>query len=83
MRLVSTSTIPTAAKMKGDCSSWAIVTMNPISAPWDRPREGKPMFLAIAMAGKVVVDCVGLYVVVIRVGDAAQHSRFSLGDPSL
>jgi hypothetical protein len=30
------------------------------------------------MAGKVVVDCVGLYVVVIRVGDAAEYSRFSL-----
>jgi hypothetical protein len=42
-----------------------------------------PQFLAIAMAGKVVVDCVGLDVVVIRTGDAAEYSRFSLGHPSL
>jgi hypothetical protein len=35
------------------------------------------------MAEKVVVDCVVLYVVVIRVGYAAEYSRFSLGDPSL
>jgi hypothetical protein len=35
------------------------------------------------VAGKVVVDCVGLYVVVICIGDAVEYSRFSLGDPSL
>jgi hypothetical protein len=50
---------------------------------WDKPRGEKPLFLAISMAGKVVVDCVRLYVVVIRVGHAAEYSRFSLGDPSL
>jgi hypothetical protein len=44
---------------------------------------GEPQFLAIAPAEKVVVDCVGLYMVVIRIGDAAEYSRFSLGDPNL
>jgi hypothetical protein len=46
-------------------------------------RRGKHQFLAITQAGKVVIDRVGLDVVVIRVGDAAEDSRFSLGDPSL
>jgi hypothetical protein len=54
-----------------------------VGAPWDRPK-GKPQFLAIAPAkNKVVVDSVGLYVVVVRIGDAAEYSRFSLGDPSI
>jgi hypothetical protein len=59
------------------------LTVRHVGAPWDRPKGGEPQILAIAMAGKVVVDCVGLYVVVIRIGDAAEYSRFSLGDPSL
>jgi hypothetical protein len=54
---------------KGDRSSFAIVTVHPVSAPWDRPRPGKALFLAIAMTGKVVVDCAGLYGVFIRVED--------------
>jgi hypothetical protein len=46
-------------------------------------REGEPQFPAITPAGKVVVDWVSLYMVVIRIGDAAEDSRLSLGDPSL
>jgi hypothetical protein len=77
--------MPTATKGKEIVrhGSWAIVTVRHVGAPWDRPEGGEPQFLAIAMVGKVVVDCVGLYVVVIRIGDAAEYSRFSLGDPSL
>jgi hypothetical protein len=52
--------------------------MRRVGAPWDRPR-GKPQFLAIAPAKKVVVDCVGLDVVVVRIGDAAEYSGFSRG----
>jgi hypothetical protein len=33
-------------------------------------------FLVIALAKKVVVNCVGLYMVVIRIGDAAENIRF-------
>jgi hypothetical protein len=46
-------------------------------------RGGGPQFLAITQAGKVIVNCVSLYMGVIRIGDAAEYSRFSLGDPSL
>jgi hypothetical protein len=46
--------------------------------------QGKPPFLAIARATeKIVVDSVGLCVVVVRIGDADEYSRFSLGDPSI
>jgi hypothetical protein len=31
-------------------------------------------FLAVAQAGKVAVDCVGLYMVFIRIGDAAEEA---------
>jgi hypothetical protein len=81
---MTTSTIPTAAKRK------EIVRHGPLSLCILSAHRGmgqiegrKSLFLAISMAGKVVVDCVGLYVVVIRVGYAAEYSRFSLGDPSL
>jgi hypothetical protein len=54
-----------------------------VGVPRDRSRE-EPQFLAIAPAKKkVVVDCVGLYVVVVRIGDAAEYSRFGLGNPSI
>jgi hypothetical protein len=49
----------------------------------DRGGEGGPQFLAITQAGKVIVNCVSLYMGVIRIGDAAEYSRFSLGDPGL
>jgi hypothetical protein len=52
-----------------------------VGAPWDRPRG--TTVPSHREAEKVVVDCVGLYIVVIRVGDAAEYSRFSLGDPSV
>jgi hypothetical protein len=45
--------------------------------------EGGPPFLAIIQAGKVIVDCVSLYMGIIGIGDAAEYSRFSLGDPGL
>jgi hypothetical protein len=51
-----------------------------VGAPWDR----KPPLLAIARATKkIVVDSVGLYAVLVRIGDADEYSRFSLGDPSI
>jgi hypothetical protein len=80
------STIPTAAKRK------EIVRHGPSSlclrtalvhSQWDRPKGGELQFLAITQAGKVVIDRVSLYVLVIRVRDAAEDSWFSLGDPSL
>jgi hypothetical protein len=90
---VTTSTIPTATKRKeivrhGPSS---IVTVRHVGAPWDRPKEGEPQFLAVAQvgkvavaqAGKVAVEGVSLYMGVIRIGDAAEYSRFSLGDASL
>ena len=42
---------------------------------WDTPRGGEPQFLAIALAEKAVVDCVGLYMVGIRIGDAPEYNR--------
>jgi hypothetical protein len=54
-----------------------------IGAQCDIPKGGEPQFLAIAPAGKVVIEWVGLYAVVIRIGDAAEDSRFGLEDPSL
>ena len=44
---------------------------------------GGPQFLAITQAGKVIVNCVSLYIGVIRIGDAVEYSRLSLEDPSL
>jgi hypothetical protein len=52
-------------------------------AQWDRPKGEEPLFLAIAQAGKVVIDRVSLYIIVIRIGDAAVDSRLSLQDPGL
>jgi hypothetical protein len=52
-------------------------------APWIRLEGGKPQFLAIALAGNVVIDCLALYMLVIRIGDAAEHIWFSLGGPDL
>jgi hypothetical protein len=79
---VNTSTIPTAAKRKEIVRHGpSTLSVRHVGAPWDRPR-GKPQFLAITPAKKkVVVDCVGLYMVVIRITDAAEYSRFSLGNP--
>jgi hypothetical protein len=73
---VTTSTIPTAAKGKEFVRHYRPSSLCILSADITR-------FLAISMAGEVVVDCVGLYVVVIGIGDAEEYGRFSLGDPSL
>jgi hypothetical protein len=48
-------------------------TVSHVGAPWDRPGVGELQFLAITPAKKVVVDCVGLYMIVIRVGDAGEY----------
>jgi hypothetical protein len=50
-----------------------LVTVRHMGAPWDRPR-GEPQFLAIALtdAEKAVVGCVGLHMVIVRIGDAAE-----------
>jgi hypothetical protein len=44
-------------------------------------KEREPQFLAIAQAEKAAVEWVSMGV--IGIGDAAEYSRFSLGDPSL
>jgi hypothetical protein len=56
-----------------DRSSWSIVTVRHVGAPWDRTKGVEPQFLAITPAGKVVVDWVSVYMVVIRIGDAAEY----------
>jgi hypothetical protein len=73
---VTTSTIPTAAKENR--SSWVIVTVRRSGAQWDRP-VGNPV-PSHHQAGKAVIDWAGLYMGVVRVGDAAEDSRFSLRD---
>jgi hypothetical protein len=39
--------------------------------------------LTAARRKEIVRHCVGLYMVVVRIGDAAEYCRFSLGDPSI
>lgn len=82
--MTTSSTIPTAVKGKEIVrhrpSSLCILSAHRVVV---RPKGGKPLNLAIAMAGILVVDCVILYMVFIRVGDAEEYCMFSLGDPSL
>jgi hypothetical protein len=79
---VTTSTIPMAAKgkeiVRHGPSALCVINMG---AP--RDRLGDTTIPSHHAAKKVVVDCVGLYMVVIRIGDAAEYSHFSLGDPNL
>ena len=79
---MTTSTIPTAAKRKeivrhGRSSRCVVVAHSGTDL------RGELQFLAITQAGKVVIDWVGLYMGVVRVGDAAEDSGYSLRDPSL